>query len=449
MKNYDVLVIGTGTAGTTVATKCAHAGRRVAIVDERAYGGTCVLRGCDPKKIFVGAADLTDWARRMHDAGVVRQTLEIDWSGLMRFKRAFTGPAPEARERELAQAGVECLHGRARFTGAQTLRIDGEEFEARNIVIATGAKPMPLHLPGEDHLKTSTDFLDFDHLPGRIVFVGGGFIAFEFAHIAARAGAHVQILERDSRVLHGFDPDLVDRLVAATRELGIDVHVGTGAVAFEQQDRGITVHAQSNGREEKFNADIAVHGGGRVPDLDELCLDAAGVETTKKGVKVNDFLQSPSNPAVYAAGDAADAGGLALTPVAGVEGETAADNVLQGNHRRIDFSGLASIVYTIPPLASVGLSEEAAREKRLLFDVHASDMSDWYSSRRIAAKHAGFKVLVERGSERIVGAHLLGPHAEEVANIFSLAMRANVLPSVVRDALFAYPTGSSDIEYML
>jgi glutathione reductase (NADPH) len=449
MNEYDVIVIGTGSAGTAAAIACANAGRRVAIVDKEPFGGTCMLRGCDPKKVLAGAAELADWVRRMQQAGVIRSTLEIDWGGLIRFKRSFTEPAPATRVREYAQAGIAQLHGAARFTGKQTLKIDGDEVGASRIVIASGAKPMTLNIPGEQSIKTSTDFLDLEALPERLAFIGGGFIAFEFAHVAARAGARVQILESRSRPLHGFDPDLVDRLLQATRELGIEVHSETEATALEARGSGIVVRAQRNGNEEIFTADVAVHGGGRVADLDDLQLDIAGVKRTEKGVSVNEYLQSVSNPAIYAAGDAADGGGLPLTPVAAMEGEVAAHNVLHGNTKCVDFTGLVSAVYTVPALTAVGLSEDAAREKKIPFDAHAGDMSEWYSSRRIAAKYAAFKVLVERKTGHIIGAHILGPDAEEVANIFSLAIRANVPALALKDVLFAYPTAASDIASML
>ena len=448
-REYDLVVIGTGSAGTSCVTECARAGWRVAVVDERPYGGTCLLRGCDPKKVLVGAAELADWARRMHDAGVATGTLGIDWPGLMRFKRTFTEPAPAAREREFREAGIECLHGTARFISQRVLRVGNRELNARHILIASGAKPVPLGIDGEEILKTSEDFLSLEVLPRRIVFVGGGFIGFEFAYVAARCGASVRIIEQASRPLRRFDGDLVQRLVEATRELGIDVLLETKAIAFEQHGAGVTVRAQSEGKELTFTCDAVVHGGGRVPDLDALDLDSAGIARTNKGVKVNEFLQSVGNPAVYAAGDAADGGGSPLTPVASAEGEAVAYNLLNGNARRVDFTGLASMVYTIPALASVGLSEEAAHEKKLAFDVHAAETSQWYSSRRVNEKRSAYKVLTEKSTGHILGAHIMGPCAEEVVNIFSLAIRANIPASTLKDALFAYPTGASDIAYML
>jgi glutathione reductase (NADPH) len=449
MNMYDLLVVGTGSAGTAAALECAHAGWRVAVVDERPFGGTCLLRGCDPKKMFVGAADLADWARRMNQAGVTQAPVQLDWPGMMRFKRVFTDPASAQREREFDEAGVAKFHGTAHFTSAQTLRINDEEVSARYVLIAAGNKPLKLGVPGEELLQTSDDFLSFESLPERIVFVGGGFIAFEFAHIAARFGARTHIVEREKRPLRGFDADLVERVVALTRENGIEVHLETEVSAFERHGGEVAIHVKQGGKERTIACGAAIHGGGRVPNIDELALDAAGVERTKKGVKVNVFLQSVSNPNVYAAGDAADGGGLPLTPVAGMEGELAAHNMLHGNTKPTDFTGLVSAVYTIPALASVGLTEEAAREQRRDFEVRSGDMSGWYTLRRVAEKHGAYKVLIEKNTGDILGAHVLGPQAEEIVNLFSLAMRGAVPAQTLKDALFGYPTGASDIAYMV
>jgi glutathione reductase (NADPH) len=309
--------------------------------------------------------------------------------------------------------------------------------------------PMPLHVQGEELITTSDKFMELDTLPSPIVFIGGGFISFEFAHVAARAGAEAHILEAKSRPLAGFDPDLVDRLLEATRALGIQVHLECEVKSLERRGDEIAVHAEEGGKQTDIAAKLAVHGGGRVPNIDGLNLNAGGVERTEKGIKVNKYLQSVTNPAVYAAGDAADGGGLQLTPVAGVEGETAAENLLHGNRRTIDFSGLASIVYTDPPLAAAGLSQAQAQERGLRCIVKAGDTSDWYSSRRIAAKPSGYKVLIDGDAGVLAGAHVLGEHAEELINLFALAIRAKIPVATLRETLFAYPTASSDIEYMI
>jgi glutathione reductase (NADPH) len=445
-ETFDLIVVGTGSAATAAAYPCAAAGWRVAIVDSRPFGGTCALRGCDPKKVLVGAADLVDWTRRMSGKGVEAPGASIDWRALMAFKRTFTAPVPAAREKAFADSGLTSFHGRARFQGPRTVQIGGQMLQAAHYVIACGAAPARLHISGEDLLVTSDGFLELDKLPPRIIFVGGGYIAFEFAHIAARAGAKVTILDRGHRPLELFDADLTARLVEHTRALGIDVLLETAVEAVEEApgSAGFRVHA---GRQ-TFSADLVVHSAGRLPEIEDLDLPAAGVEFERGGVKVNEFLQSVSNPAVYAAGDCA-ASGPPLTPVAGYEGGIVAHNLLDGNRHRPDYTGVASVVFTIPPMATVGLQEEAARRQGLRFNMHQADTGGWYSSRRVAEECAAFKVLVEEGTERILGAHLLGPDAGEVINLFALAIRAGLKASQVREALYAYPTQGSDVKYMV
>lgn len=192
-----------------------------------------------------------------------------------------------------------------------------------------------------------------------------------------------------------------------------------------------------------------VHGAGRVAEIDDLALDAAGVRWDKNGVTVNEYLQSSSNPAVYAAGDAAASGGPPLTPVAGYEGRIAAANLLKGNHLKPNYSGVPSVVFTTPPLASVGLHERTATEQDLRFRVKHEKTSGWYSSRRIAEPCSGFKVLIEEGSDRILGAHLLGPSAEETINLFAFAIRSGLRAQELKEMIFAYPTHASDVSYMV
>jgi glutathione reductase (NADPH) len=198
-----------------------------------------------------------------------------------------------------------------------------------------------------------------------------------------------------------------------------------------------------------FAADTVVHAAGRVPEIDDMNLVAAGVEWNRRGVKVNEFLQSVSNQSVYAAGDAAASGGPPLTPVASYEGIIVAANLLKGNHKKPNYLGIPTVVFTIPPLAAVGLSETKAREQGLKFQVKKEMTSNWYSSRRVAEKHSGFKVLVEEGTDRVLGAHLLGSQAEEVINLFGVAMRSGMRADDLKHMLFAYPTHGSDVPYML
>jgi glutathione reductase (NADPH) len=426
-----------------------QAGWSVAIVDERPFGGTCALRGCDPKKVLVGAAELVDWSRRMDGHGVCGES-RIAWRDLMRFKRTFTDPVPQDREAAFNAAGIATYHGTACFSNPTTLSIgDDTDLDARHVVIATGAEPARLSIPGEDLLLTSEGFLELPDLPERVLFVGGGYIAFEFAHIAARAGARPIIVQRGEHVLAGFDPHLVSKLVDVTRSLGVDVRLGTEVTGIELTGEGFRVALRAAGEEQLVPCTLAVHAAGRNPNLGQLRLDLAGVAFNGAGISVNEYLQSRSNPAVYAGGDVADAGGLPLTPVAGCEGELIARNLLDSNRHSMDFAGLVSIVYTTPPLGMAGLTESRAQDLGLHYTVHEGDSTEWYSSRRVRARRSSYRILAEDETRYILGAHVLGHDAEELLNIFSLAIRERIPAPRLVNALFAYPTAASDISSML
>ena len=445
----DVIVIGTGTAAQNVAYTCRASGWSVAVVDSRPFGGTCQLRGCDPKKVLVGVAELVDWSRRLQDKGISAPGLSIKWPDMMRFKRTFTDPVPEQTEHSFTEAGITVRHGRARFVDRTAVRVGDDTLVGHHTVIATGARHASLGIPGEEYLTTSTQFLELDNLPPRVVFVGGGYIAFEFAHIAARAGAGVQILHRGARPLNKFDPDLVSQLVQATRDLGVEVHLKTAVTAIERRGDHVLVHAQTGVQEHTIEADLVIHAAGRVPEIDDLELEQAGIARQKDGVSVNAYLPSVTNPAVYAAGDSVASGGFPLTPVAGMQGDIVARNLLEGNQHTPNYTGIPSVVFTTPPLARVGLDEEAAHARGLRFRTHHEDTSGWYSSRRVALPHTGFKVLVEEDTERLLGAHLLGLHAEEVINLFALAIRAGLRATDLKQMVYAYPTSASDVSYMV
>jgi glutathione reductase (NADPH) len=462
---FDVVVIGTGVAASTAAHNCRSAGWKVAVIDSRPFGGTCALRGCDPKKVLVGAAEVIDMNKRMKGKGVKTYGVTaIDWQELMMFKRTFTEPVPESREKSFHKAGIVTFHGKARFTGSTTIKVGNSELlEGHYILIAAGAKPMKLNIPGEQYLTTSDQFLDLNKLPDQIVFVGGGYISFEFAHLAARAGAKaVTIVHRGKRPLENFDSDLVNMLVERTRNLGINVILETEVKTIEYRNssslagKKFVVNIVPKGgdddskkKERSIEADRIVHGAGRIPEIEDLELEKAGIEYEKKGVKVNEYLQSISNPSVYAAGDCAASGGLPLTPIASYDGRIVADNLLKANKVAADYKGTPSVVFTLPPLASVGLSEENARKMGFKFKANHSSTSEWYSSRRINESHSGFKVLIEEGTNKILGAHLLGPHADEVIDIFAMAIRLELTASDLRNMVWSYPTNASDITYML
>jgi glutathione reductase (NADPH) len=447
-RSFDLLVVGSGEAGTNAALACRERGWSVAVVDERPFGGTCALRGCDPKKVLVAAARVIDSAQRLVDIGVIDRAPRLQWQELMRFKRSFTEPVARNRVRMFEEAGIVALRGHARFEDEQTLRVGDEHIRANHVLIATGAREQHV-APGDDQLLTSEAFLDLETLPTSLIFVGGGYISFEFAHVAARAGVEVTILHNDARPLRGFDPDIVDRLLDVTREMGIQVYVDTPVTAVERKQGTIVVHVGQGDSAKLFRAQGGILGAGRVPNLDDLGLEIGRVGRGKRGITVNEYLQSTTNPRVYAAGDAADAGGLPLTPVAAHEGEVVASNLLDGNTHTMNFRSLATIVYTIPPLGALGMSEATVRERGADYEVRAGDMSAWYSTRHVAARAAFYKVILERGTGEVLGATILGPHAEEQINVLALAVQNGYDGEQIARTLFAYPTGSSDLEYLV
>ena len=219
--------------------------------------------------------------------------------------------------------------------------------------------------------------------------------------------------------------------------------------AIERQGDHLLVHASTGAQEHTVEADLVVHAAGRAPEIDKLDLEAAGVVHGKEGVLVNEYLQSVTNPAVYAAGDAVASGGFPLSPVAGMQGDIVARNLLEGNRHTPNYTGIPSVVFTTPSLVRVGLLEEAARAQGLRFTTHHEDTSGWHSSRRVALRYTGFKTLVEEGTNRILGAHLLGPHAEEVINLFALVIRAGLRASDLKQMVYTYPTSASDVGYMV
>ncbi|HET8577374.1 MAG TPA: NAD(P)/FAD-dependent oxidoreductase [Methylomirabilota bacterium] len=444
---YDLVVVGTGVT-SAVASRCREAGWTVAVVDSRPFGGTCALRGCVPKKMLVSAAEAVHAARDLADKGVPAGALTIDWDPLMRFKRSLVDPTPQRTEQTWGKMGIEQFHGRARFVGPASLAVGDDRLTGRRVLIAAGAMPAPLGFPGIERLTTSEEFLNLDRLPPRIVFVGGGYIAFEFAHVAARTGVRATILHRGPRPLEGFDPDLVDLLVKRTQQVGIGVEVDTEVRGIEPLGAGLAVRAARRGQGRRFEAEMAVHSAGRVPELDDLDLAAAGVQREKRGVIVNEFLQSVSNPLVYAGGDAA-ASGPPLTPKADHDVDVLVTNLLEGNRRTPNYAGIASAVFSVPPLASAGLTEAAARAAGLRFRTSWQDSSGWFNTRRVGETTSGFKVLIEEHTDRILGAHLLGPHADETINVFAVAIRLGIPARDLKQTLFAYPTYGSDIRFML
>ena len=394
-ESYDLIVIGAGMAGVSAANKCASQGWKVAIVDALPYGGTCALRGCDPKKILRRGAEIIDSARLMRGKGINDGGLSINWADLMKHKHGFTDPVPGNTEDSLTGNGIDTLHGVARFTGKTSIEIGGIPYEARHFLLA------PV------------------------------------------------IIDRGPRPLKGFDPDLVELLVPRGAEVGIELLRSTTITAIEKSEHGYQVSVKRSGQPETREFDMVVHGAGRTPELAGLDLDAAGVDWDEHGVRVAAHLQSTTNPAVYAAGDSANTPGMPLTPVAVFEGKVAASNMLKGTTTVPDYAGVPTAVFTIPELARVGMLEQDAIAQGIDVEVRYSDTSGWYSNYRTGETAAAAKILIDRSSDRLVGAHLLGPEYGELINLLGLAIKLDLTTRQLKSMTAAYPTVGSDLGSML
>ena len=448
-EKYDLIVIGAGMAGVAAANKCGAAGWRVAIFDALPYGGTCALRGCDPKKILRRGAEIVDAARLLDGKGIDPAGLAINWSDLMAHKRGFTGPVPDKMEKGLKGNGVETLHGAARFIGDNTLEVNGRAYDARRFLVAAGAIPRPLSFAGAGLMIDSTEFLNLEVLPKRILFVGGGFVSFEFAHIAARAGAAPVIVDRGVRPLKGVDPDLVEMLVERSADVGVELQRETEIVSISKSGAAFAVEVTSGGETRTVETDLVVHGAGRIAALTDLNLEAVGVDYGDKGIVVTAHLQSTTNSAVFAAGDSADTEGMPLTPVAVIEGKVAASNMLKDAEIAPDYSGIPTAVFTVPELTRVGMLEAEAREAAHDVDVRFTDTGGWYSNYRIGEKSAAAKILINKSDDRILGAHLFGPEYGELINFFGLAIKLGLTAKQLKSMTAAYPSVGSDLGSLL
>jgi len=348
MDAYDVVVIGSGTSGQTAAHDLREKGLRVAVAEKSDRpGGVCALSGCQPKKWFYEVTEAVAKSRHLKRKGM-RILPEADWFSIREEKNSFTGKIPQATVNGFEKAGIDFLPGRAAFVGEDRLAVDARQIRADYYIIAAGAGPMPLPFEGSEHAITSDDFLDLDRLPERILFVGGGFISFEFSHFVARLGPEnrrITILEVGDRPLGGFDAEMVDLLVAASEAEGIGVHTGIRIDSIRKGPQGFSV---TTGSEAPFEADLVVHGAGRVANLDGLDLDRGQIQYSRRGIRVDDAMRT-SNPRVFAVGDCAET--MQLARVADFEAHIAARNILSGFNlaepAKIDYGAVPAILLAL------------------------------------------------------------------------------------------------------
>ncbi len=445
---YDVVVLGTGNAGMGAAGVARAAGKTVAMVESRDVGGTCPLRGCVPKKVLVAAAQALhqiDLAPAHH---IAVGKPKLDWGKLIARERTFVDGVAQAFAESLEKRGIDLFKGEARFTGRNTIEVDGETLKGAKIVIATGSKPRHLPISGAEHMITSEDILEMTSLPESLVFIGGGVVALEFSHVLARAGTTVTILEALPRLLPRLDADAVAEVRAESARIGIDIRTGVTVKEIAPAGNRLQVRFTHEGEERVLATAHVANGAGRVADVEDLDLDAGGIDHDGPNIAVNDALQSVSNADVYVAGDALSTSAQ-LSPVATYEGRLVGDNIVNGTIRTPDYSHIPAAVHTVPALAVVGLSEEEATARGLKFSVKANDLKGWRSSMTHAETAAYSKVLIEDGSDRILGAHLVGHGGEEIIHLFAFAMQHGLTAPQLSDTVFAYPTFASDIKHMV
>jgi glutathione reductase (NADPH) len=447
-EKFDVVILGGGNAGIGVTGPVRRAGMSVAMIEADLLGGTCPNRGCTPKKVLVAAGQTLHEIERasIHHIAVGRP--KLDWAALIDREKEMIKDIPANLARSMAKRQVEIIKGHGAFTGPNTVRVGDRELHAGHIVIATGSKPRPLPIPGAELMITSDEMLSERELPDSVVFVGGGVISLEFGHVYARTGAAVMILEALPQLLPAMDTDAVARLQAESERIGIRVKTAVNVKRIERINRRLRVVYDHDGAEHAMEADRVVNGAGRVANVDTLDLAAGQVEHSNGRIAIDGHLRSISNPNVYVCGDAVPTSPQ-LSPIATYEGDIVGRNIVDGPRHGPDYASMATSVYTVPPLASVGLTEAATRQKGLAIDVHTNDMLGWFSAKTYAETVAWSKVIVERSTDRILGAHFVGHAGQELINIFGLAMRFGITARQIRENVYAYPTFASDLKHML
>ncbi|MGH8615369.1 MAG: glutathione-disulfide reductase [Gammaproteobacteria bacterium] len=433
-KNFDLFVIGAGSGGMRAARLAASLGARVAIAEERYLGGTCVNVGCVPKKLFVYASAFGEEFRQAQGFGWSRSEVTFDWSTLIGNKDQEIQRLHGVYRRLLEEQGVTILNGRAQLSGAHTVVVRGQSYQAERILIATGAWPTVPDIPGKALCITSNEVFSMASLPKRLVIVGGGYIAAEFASIFHGMGVETQLVYRGPLFLRGFDRELRSFLAEEMRTAGIDLRFGATVRQIASGDNALNVYLD----DERLKTDRVMYATGRRANTHGLGLEQVGVRLSGTGaVAVNDGFQS-SMPSIYALGDVIDR--VKLTPVALAEAAVFARNMFGGDSRPLDYRGIPTAVFSQPNLASVGLSEEQARAEQREIDVYRSVFTPLKYALSSRKERALVKLIVDRASDRILGAHMVGADAAEIIQGIAIALQAGATKHSFDTTLGIHPT---------
>ncbi len=446
---YDLIVIGAGSGGLATAKRAASYGARVAILEEGRVGGTCVIRGCIPKKLMVYAAELghaIDDARGYGwSIAEAEHGLACDWKDLITKRNDAVARLETTHERLLAEAGVELLRGHGRVAAAGLVEVAGKKLSTRYILIATGSQPILPAVPGIDSAITSDGFFELASQPKRIAVVGGGYIACEFASIARGLGSEVSLIIRRELPLTSFDDDIRRELRDALIRAGIDVHSSSTVASIDSDGAGVTVAVTATNGDQRIEVDAAlVYAVGRSPRSEGLGLAEAGVELGPGGRVVVDDDGATNVEGVLAVGDVT--GKSPLTPVAIQAGRTIADRLFAGKSATMSYEDIPTAVFSSPPIGTVGLSEAQARE-RLGDDGIAVYKSGFVPLMHMLTERKArtfVKLIVDKSSDRVVGCHMIGHDAPEIIQGFAVAMKAGATKADFDATVGIHPSAAEE-----
>ena len=442
-RDYDLFVLGAGSGGVRAARTAAALGAKVAIAEERYLGGTCVNVGCVPKKLFVYASHFADEFREAAGFGWQVGERLFDWSVLLANKNREIQRLNDIYADLLEKSGAERFDGRAVITGKNEVAINGEKITAERLLVATGGWPHIPEIPGRDHVISSNEAFFLERLPGRAVVVGGGYIAVEFACIFNGLGVDTTLLYRGDLFLRGFDRECRAFLAQEMEKKGVTLRFNASVNKIEKQNGGLTADLGPGG---SLETDLILYATGRRPNTQGLGLEAAGVCLNDKGaILVNEQWQS-STPSIYAIGDVTDR--MNLTPVATAEGTALARNLYNGEARRVDYRDIPTCIFSQPQLGTVGLTEEQARAEFEQVEIYKSGFTHLKHTLSGSAEKTLMKLIVDKGTDRVVGAHLVGADAGEIAQGLGIALKAGATKAVFDATIGIHPTAAEELVTM-
>ncbi len=443
--DYDLFVIGAGSGGVRAARVAANTGAKVVVAEEYRVGGTCVIRGCVPKKLFVYASRYGKDFSDVENYGWSGEKPSFDWTTLVANKDKEIDRLNGIYIKNLKASDVQILDTRAVVRGPHTVYLLNEEIEvtARTILIATGGAPFVPEFPGHEFTITSNEAFDLPSLPQNMVIVGGGYIAVEFAGIFAGLGVHVTQLYRGEQILRGFDDDLRNNLNDEMVRRGIDIQLNADVKEISQAGSGYRVDL-NNG--DTIYSDLVMYATGRNPNSQNLGLEKTGVETNRNGAIIVDEFSQTTVPSIYAIGDVTDR--VNLTPVAIREGMAFVQTVFHDNPTSVDYENIATAVFSEPELGTVGLTEAQAREKYGEIDIYKSlfkPMKHTISGRDTKTM---MKIIVDAKSDRVLGVHIMGPDSGEMAQILGIAVKMGATKADFDATMAIHPTASEELVTM-